>query len=103
MAKFEVSLVLAKRKNQEEVYTENLNFICFCKDTYDREEIDDKADELIADQISESEDQILFGSAHIIIKNKHVSTISFQNKDCNKEQVEKLLDLILDDTKETVH
>ena len=54
MAKFEVSLVLAKRKNQEEVYTENLNFICFCKDTYDREEIDDKADELIADQISES-------------------------------------------------
>ena len=37
MAKFEVSLVLAKRKNNGEVYTENLNFICFCKDTYDRE------------------------------------------------------------------
>ena len=97
MAKFEISLLLTKTKDNGEFYTDKLNFICFCKDTYDEEEIDEKTDQLIKDHISDSEDQILFGSADIIVKDVHVSTIGFQNKDCDQGLIANAIDLILGD------
>ena len=103
MAKFEISLVLIKKNNNKEIYTDNLNYVCFCEDTYDKEEINEKTDKIMSDQISESEDQILFGSAHIIVKGNHVSSITFENKEYDTDQMEKILSLILDDTRETIH
>ena len=70
---------------------------CFCKDTYD-EEIDEK--QINQRSYYDSEDQILFGSADIIVKDVHVSTIGFQNKDCDQGLIANAIDLIWEMRKE---
>ena len=86
MAKFEVFLVLVKRKDDGEVYTDDLEYVCYCDDTYKHAHMSDATNELIQEEV-----------------NKVKLKITFKNKDCDTEEIEDLLDLILDKTDQTIH
>ncbi len=74
------------------------------KNLKDLEEITDTANEVIKEEIGESEEgEVLFGSADVSIKDKVKLKITFKNKDCDTEEIEDLLDLILDKTDQTIH
>ena len=103
MAKFEVFLVLAKRKDNGEVYTDDLEYVCFCDDTYKHAHMSDATNELIQEEVNSSEDEVLFGSADIFVKDEVKMKITFKNKHCTTEEIDDLLDLILDKTEEVMH
>ena len=103
MAKFDVFLVLVKRKDDGEVYTDDLEYVCYCDDTYKHAHMSDATNELIQEEVNESEDEVLFGSADVFIKDKVKLKITFKDKDCNVEEIENLLNLILDKTDQTIH
>jgi hypothetical protein len=103
MAKFDVFLVLVKRKDDGEVYTDDLEYVCYCDDTYKNAHMSDATNELIQEEVNDSEDEVLFGSADVSIKDKVKLKITFKNKDCDTEEIEDLLDLILDKTDQTIH
>ena len=56
MARFELVLSLAKRNDDNELYTEETEYVCFCKNLKDLEEITDTANEVIKEEIGESEE-----------------------------------------------
>ena len=103
MAKFEVFLVLAKRNDNGEVYTDDLEYVCFCDDTYKHAHMSDATNELIQDEVDASEDQVLFGSADVFVKDEVKMKITFRSKDCTVEEVDNILDLILEETDRTIH
>ena len=103
MARFEIFLILAKRKDDDEIYTDNLEYVCFCEGSYNQDAMSKKTSNVIQGEIDESEDEVLFGSANIIIRDKVISAISFKNKDCDPEEIDHLLDLILEDKEEIMH
>ena len=103
MAKFEVFLVMAKKKDNGEVYTEDLEYACYCDDTYKHVHMSDTANELIQDEVDSSEDEVLFGSADVIVRDRVQLKVTFRNRDCDHEEVEELLDLILEETDRTIH
>ena len=103
MARFEVFLVLVKRKDDGEVYTDDLEYVCYCDDTYKHAHMSDATNELIQEEVNESEDEVLFGSADVSIKDKVKLKITFKNKDCDPEEIDHLLDLILEDKEEIMH
>ena len=104
MARFELVLSLAKRNDDNELYTEETGYVCFCKNLKDLEEITDTANEVIKEEIGESEEgEVLFGSADVFIKDKVKLKITFKDKDCDVEEIENLLNLILDKTDQTIH
>ena len=103
MAKFEVFLVLAKRKDNGEVYTDDLEYVCFCDDTYKHDHMSDATNELIQEEVNSSEDEVLFGSADVFVKDEVKMKITFRSKDCTTEEVDNILDLILEETDRTIH
>ena len=103
MARFEIFLILAKRKDDDEIYTDNLEYVCFCEGSYNQDAMSKKTSNVIQGEIDDSEDEVLFGSANIIIRDKVVCAISFKNKDCDPEEIDHLLDLILEDKEEIMH
>jgi hypothetical protein len=104
MARFEMSLLMALMECNE-ITTIEHEIICFCNDSSDPEEIHEKANEIIKEMINdhESEDsEVLFGSAIIELDNTTLS-LQFMNKNKDRDEMYKLMDLILDTDEETMH
>ena len=96
-------LVLVKRKDNSEIYTDDLEYVCFCDDTYKQVHMSDATNELIQEEVNSSEDEVLFGSADVFVKDEVKMKITFKNKHCTTEEIDDLLDLILDKTEEVMH
>ena len=104
MAKFEVFLVLAKRKDNGEVYTDDLEYVCFCDDTYKHAHMSDATNELIQEEVNSSEDEVLFGSADVIVNKSTLMMMHYKNSDIPKEEINEIVDLLIDGSgRETVH
>lgn len=103
MARFEMKVVVAKRVSDTEVITEEKDYICFCYDPDDYEEVSERARHVIKDEIEFAEAEVLFGSADVHVNDQTVLVFGFRNKDCDTEGLEDLLDLILDHDSETIH
>jgi len=104
MARFEVNIVYAKMEEDGvSTYTEEYDYICFCSEGKSVKYIKEKISEMIEDEIASSEDEVLFGSADVIVRDKVQLKVTFRNRDCDPEEVEELLDLILEETDRTIH
>ena len=86
MARFEMILSIAKRSSEKELYTEETKYVCFCKNLKDLKEITDTANEVIQDELEDSEEgEVLFGSADVIVNDltilmMHIQIANFQEK-----------------------
>ena len=47
MARFEIFLILAKRKDDDEIYTDNLEYVCFCEGSYNQDAMSKKTTTII--------------------------------------------------------
>lgn len=103
MSRFEMKVVVAKRISETEVVTEEKDYICFCYDKDDYEEVSERARLVVKDEIEFAEGEVLFGSADVCIDDETVLVFGFRNKDCDTDGFEDLLDLILDHDSETIH
>ena len=94
MARFEVFLVLVKRKDDGEVYTDDLEYVCYCDDTYKHAHMSDATNELIQEEVNESEDEVLFGSADVIINNLTVLMLQYTNSELPRDEMDEIIDLL---------
>ena len=94
MAKFEVFLVLAKRKDNGEVYTDDLEYVCFCDDTYKHAHMSDATNELIQEEVNSSEDEVLFGSADVIVNDLTILMLQYTNSQLPKKEIDEIIDLL---------
>ena len=95
MARFELVLSLAKRNDDNELYTEETEYVCFCKNLKDLEEITDTANEVIKEEIGESEEgEVLFGSADVIINNLTVLMLQYTNSELPRDEMDEIIDLL---------
>ena len=94
MAKFEVFLVMAKKKDSGEVYTEDLEYACYCDDTYKHVHMSDTANELIQDEVDSSEDEVLFGSADVIVNDLTILMLQYTNSQLPKKEIDEIIDLL---------
>jgi|TARA_R100000027_G_scaffold63679_1_gene56579 hypothetical protein len=105
MARFELILSIAKRKNDNELYTENKEYMCYCKDLGNIEEITETVNEIVYEEFEENEkDEVLFGSADVIINKLTVMMMHYKNSDLPKKEVEDIIDLLMEGSREeTMH
>ena len=87
MARFEMILSIAKRSSERELYTEETKYVCFCENLKDLSEITDTANEVIQDELEDSEEgEVLFGSADVIVNDltilmlQYTQTTNFKEK-----------------------
>ena len=103
MARFEMKVVIAKRKDDTEVITEEKNYVCFCENVEDQYEINRRARGVVRDEIEYAEGEVLFGSADVFVEDEVLFVFGFRNTDADHDDIEDLLDLILDHETETIH
>ena len=105
MARFEMILSIAKRSSERELYTEETKYVCFCKNLKDLREITDTANEVIQDELEDSEEgEVLFGSADVIVNKSTLMMMHYKNSDIPKEEINEIVDLLIDGSgRETVH
>ena len=95
MARFELVLSLAKRNDDNELYTEETGYVCFCKNIKDLEEITDTANEVIKEEIGESEEgEVLFGSADVIVNDLTILMLQYTNSELPKKEIDEIIDLL---------
>ena len=69
--------------------------VCFCKNLKDLEEITDTANEVIKEEIGESEEgEVLFGSADVIINNLTVLMLQYTNSELPRDEMDEIIDLL---------
>ena len=105
MAQFELILSIAKRNKDNELYTEEREYMCFCKNPDDMDEITKKANEIVYEEFEENmKDEVLFGSADVVINETTVLIINYQNKFLPEDEVNTIMDLLIEGSgQETVH
>ena len=105
MARFELIVSMAKRKEDNELYTENRQYMCYCTDLGNVEEITETVNEIVYDEFQENEeDEVLFGSADVIVNKSTLMMMHYKNSDIPKEEINEIVDLLIDGSgRETVH
>ena len=105
MARFELILSMAKRNKDNELYTEEREYMCFCKNPSDMDEITEKTNEIVYEEFEENmKDEVLFGSADVVINETTVLIINYQNKFLPEDEVNTIMDLLIEGSgQETIH
>lgn len=105
MPRFELVLSIAKRSDEQELYTEEYDYMCFCKDLGDIDEITKTVNKIVHEEFREDEEgEVLFGTADVIINELTVLMMQYKNKEVPKEELNEIMDLIIDGAgEETVH
>ena len=101
MARFEMNLLMATIED-EEVNTIEHDIICFCEDKSNIDEVHAKANEIITEMINDEESEVLFGAATIDLDNITLS-LNFMNRERDRDEIHRIMDLILDTDEETMH
>ena len=95
MARFELILSIAKRKNDNELYTENKEYMCYCKDLGNIEEITETVNEIVYEEFEENEkDEVLFGSADVIVNDLTILMLQYTNSQLPKKEIDEIIDLL---------
>lgn len=102
MARFELEVSLVSQGEHDEIVSETSSFMCFCKDLSDLSEIQATTNAVVEECIELSEDEVLFGTADVMIDQKTILLMQFQNKN-RSEDIEDILDFILEDESPTIH
>ncbi len=95
MARFEMILSIAKRSSERELYTEETKYVCFCENLKDLSEITDTANEVIQDELEDSEEgEVLFGSADVIVNDLTILMLQYTNSQLPKKEIDEIIDLL---------
>ena len=87
MARFEMILSIAKRSSERELYTEETKYVCFCENLKDLSEITDTANEVIQDELEDSEEgEVLFGSADVIVNDLTILMLQYTNSELQRKK-----------------
>ena len=95
MARFQMSIVYAKRKTSLETYSEEFDYTCFVDDRNNIPEIQKTVSEIVDHEIDNSKDEVLFGSATIEVNKNQVMVMNFKNEDYDQDEMEEIMDLII--------
>ena len=95
MARFELVLSIAKRSDNNELYTEDREYMCYCKDPRDIKEITETVNEIVHEEFEESiEGEVLFGSADVIVNDLTVLMLQYTNSELPKKEIDEIIDLL---------
>ena len=101
MPRFELHLFTIS-EGDEGIKSSESKAMCWVKDSGDMEEIEDISDKMISENIENSPDLIMFGTATIKVKGQLVMTLSFRNDSVDEDKMNSVLDLFSSE-EETIH
>lgn len=62
MPRFKMNVFLISENTEGEIFTNEFKMICFVRNSYDNQEVADRADKITKDYILKSKNNVLFGS-----------------------------------------
>jgi len=95
MEYYDVNVLIVRKKDEIETYTEEYDMEVEFKDDAEYEEIQTKISELIDSEIRKSKDIMLFGSVTITMSDSHQLVMNFKNKDEPNIDADEIFDLLL--------
>jgi len=95
MEYYDVNVLIVRKKDEIETYTEEYDMEVEFKDDAEYEEIQTKISELIDSEIRKSKDIMLFGSVTITISDSHQLVMNFKNKEEPNIDADEIFDLLL--------
>ena len=95
MEYYDVNVLIVRKKDEIETYTEEYDMEVEFKDDAEYEEIQKKISELIDSEIRKSKDTMLFGSVTITMSDSHQLVMNFKNKDEPNIDADEIFDLLL--------
>ena len=91
---YDVNVVFAKQKNENEIYSEETDFRLKVDN---QDGIQEAVSDLVDQEIRSSDDIIIFGSATITISDSHQLVMYFRNQFYDEETADDLMDLLITD------
>jgi len=101
--RFDLYLVVAGYTPDDEIESNEYEIMCYVKDESDFTEIQRVANKVIQDEIENSDNLILFGTAAAFVKGQEVLNIALRNKDIDPEEVNQVAELFGSSEGETIH
>ena len=103
MPRFDLFLVVAGYTPEDEIESNEYEIMCYVKDENDFAEIQKVANEVIQEEIENSDNLILFGTAAAFVRGQEVLNIALRNKDIDPEEVNQVAELFGSTGEETIH
>lgn len=103
MPRFDLYLVLAEYTPDDEIESKEYEIMCYVKDENNFTEIQNVANQVIQEEIENSENMILFGTAAAFVKGREVLNIALRNKDVDPEDINEAVELFGSSEGETIH
>ena len=95
MEYYDVNVLIVRKKDEIETYTEEYDMEVEFKDDAEYEEIQTKISELSESERRKSKDIMLFGSVTITMSDSHQLVMNFKNKDEPNIDADEIFDLLL--------
>lgn len=95
MEYYDVNVLIARKKDEIQTYTEEYDMEMEFEDNAEYEDIQKKIAELIDTEIRKSKDIMLFGSVTVTMSNSHQIVMNFKNKEEPNIDADEIFDLLL--------
>lgn len=95
MEYYDVNVLIARKKDDIETYTEEYDMEIEFEDNVEYEDVQTKIAELIDSEIRKSKDIMLFGSVTVTMSDSHQIVMNFKNKDEPNIDADEIFDLLL--------
>lgn len=103
MPRFDLFLVVAGYTPDDEIESNEYEIMCYVKDENDFTEIQKVANQVVQEEIENSENVILFGTAAAFVKGREILNIALRNKDKDPEEINEIVELFGSTEGETMH
>lgn len=95
MEYYDVNVLIARKKDEIQTYTEEYDMEIEFEDNAEYIDIQNKISELIDAEIRKSKDIMLFGSVTVTMSDSHQIVMNFKNKDEPNIDADEIFDLLL--------
>jgi len=92
---YDVNVLIARKKDEIQTYTEEYDMEIEFEDNAEYIDIQNKISELIDAEIRKSKDIMLFGSVTVTMSDSHQIVMNFKNKDEPNIDADEIFDLLL--------
>ena len=93
MPRFKMNVFLISENTEGEIFTNEFKMICFVRNSYDNQEVADRADKITKDYILKSKNNVLFGSCFYSAKQNdkpyNWEVFSFKDKGLDEKYTER--------------
>lgn len=95
MEYYDVNVLIARKKDEIQTYTEEYDMEIEFEDNAEYIDIQNKISELIDAEIRKSKDIMLFGSVTVTMSDSHQIVMNFKNKEEPNIDADEIFDLLL--------